>query len=176
MSCYNSSNDHNWYLSPSSSIFLFSLPLVIISVGSRSLPAVVTKTLFLPSSLLSFLPFILISDAGKPRGRRKEGWTLMQRPTSSHPQQSMRKSFYRLREGATCRNSTVSSDSHLEIDLCGLISIILIVQLIFSSKVSLFPFPWGQFLELWQLVLWLKTVFLEGSVLFLWLILLHLCT
>ena len=29
--------------------------------------------------------------------------------------QQVGKSFYRLREGATCRNSTVSSDSHLEI-------------------------------------------------------------
>ena len=31
------------------------------------------------------------------------------------PPQSMGKSFYRWREGATCRDSTVSSDSHLEI-------------------------------------------------------------
>ena len=121
MSFYNSPNDHNWYLSLSSIIyFLFFLPLVISSVGSRSLPAIVTKTLFLPSSILSFLSFILISDTGKPRGRGKERWTLVQRSTSSHPQQSMGKSVYRLRERATCRNSTVSSDSHLEIDLHGL--------------------------------------------------------
>ena len=31
------------------------------------------------------------------------------------PRQSGGKSFYRQREGATCRSSTVSSDSHLEI-------------------------------------------------------------
>ena len=38
----------------------------------------------------------------------------VQRPTPS-PVQPVGKSFYRLREGVTCRNSTVSSDSHLEV-------------------------------------------------------------
>ena len=28
---------------------------------------------------------------------------------------------------------------------------------IFSSRVALFPFPWGQFLELWQLTSWLQS-------------------
>lgn len=35
--------------------------------------------------------------------------------------------FYRLREGATCRNSTVSSDIHLELVIGSLMSIISIV-------------------------------------------------
>ena len=39
----------------------------------------------------------------------------VQRPTSPAPRQSGSKSFYRQREGATGRNNTVSSDSHLEI-------------------------------------------------------------
>ena len=41
------------------------------------------------------------------------GQTLVQRPIPLTGGQG--KSFYRLREGATCRNSTVSADSHLEI-------------------------------------------------------------
>ena len=43
-------------------------------------------------------------------------WMLLQRPTP-HPYslQSGDKSFYRQREGGTCRNSRVSSDSHLEV-------------------------------------------------------------
>ena len=37
-------------------------------------------------------------------------------PKASSPiSQSVGKKFYRWREGATCRNSTVSSDSHLEV-------------------------------------------------------------
>ena len=43
-----------------------------------------------------------------------------------HPTNNQRL-FYRLREGATCRNSTVSSDSHLAVAIGGLTSIILIV-------------------------------------------------
>ena len=35
-------------------------------------------------------------------------------PPTSYPRQLMSYSFYRWREGATCRNSTVSSDSHLQ--------------------------------------------------------------
>ena len=37
------------------------------------------------------------------------------------------KSFYRQREGAICRNSTVSSDSQLEIGHQGLTSVILVL-------------------------------------------------
>ena len=52
------------------------------------------------------------------------GWTPVQRPTYPAHWQSVGKNFYSLREGAACRNSTVSFDGHLEI---GLISHILIV-------------------------------------------------
>ena len=74
-----------------------------------------------------------------------------QRATLS--QQSGCKTFYQQREGVTHRNSTVSSDSHQEIG--GLIhaALIVLVQLIFSFRVALFPFIWGRFSELWQLVM-----------------------
>ena len=52
-----------------------------------------------------------ILDAGNLWGRAYTGPKASSPP---HPQ-LVRKSFCRLREGATCRNSTVSSDSHLEI-------------------------------------------------------------
>ena len=73
----------------------------------------------------------------------------------SHPHpQSQNESFYRQREGATCRNSTVSSDSHLEIGhLWSDQHHLAEVQFIFS----LLPFPWGHFLELWQLMSWLRS-------------------
>ena len=44
----------------------------------------------------------------------ERGQTSVQRLTLSH-RQPVGKNFYRQREGATCRNSTVSYDSHLEI-------------------------------------------------------------
>ena len=47
-----------------------------------------------------------ILDAGNWQGG---GWTSVQRPTLSDCQ-SVGQSFHRLREGATCRNSTVSSE------------------------------------------------------------------
>ena len=68
--------------------------------------------------------FILdVSSWGGDEGIRG-GWTPVQRPTSPAHWQSVGKNFYSLREGAACRNSTVSFDGHLEI---GLISVILIV-------------------------------------------------
>ena len=69
------------------------------------------------------------------------------------------KSFYRQREGATGRNSTVSSDNHLEIGhwWSDQQHIDCFKWLIFSSRVSLFPFLWGQFLNLWQLMSWLQS-------------------
>ena len=70
--------------------------------------------------------------------------------------QPVGKSFYKQREGATFRNSTVILDSHFEIghqwsDQHHLDCL----ELIFSSMVSFFPFSWGQFLEVWQLMSWL---------------------
>ena len=49
------------------------------------------------------------------RGGARQGRTPGQRPTPLLQWQSVAKSFYRQRKGAMCRNSTVSSDSHLEI-------------------------------------------------------------
>ena len=43
-----------------------------------------------------------------------EGWTSVQRLTLPN-WQSVGKNFYRQRDGVACRNSTVSSDSHLQI-------------------------------------------------------------
>ena len=82
------------------------------------------------------------------------GWTPKPHSDSSH-WRSVGKSFYRWREGATCRNSTVISDSHLKIgcrwsDQCYLG--FKYNQLVFTSRIGLFPFPWEQFLKLWQLV------------------------
>ena len=68
----------------------------------------------------------------------------------------MGKSCYRLREGATCRNITVSSDS-LKLVIGGLTSVILIVL----GTVSLYfqgwfvSISWGHGSELGQLVSWL---------------------
>ena len=69
------------------------------------------------------------------------------------------KSYHRWRKGATCRKSTVSSESHLEIGhgWSDQSSWLFEVQFIFSSRVRLFPFLWGQFLELWQFVSWLQS-------------------
>ena len=49
---------------------------------------------------------------------------------------------HKWRDGITCGNSTDSSDSHLEIDLSGLINVILIVlsTVNLQFKVGLFPF------------------------------------
>ena len=52
-----------------------------------------------------------ILDAGNLWAR---AYTSPKANSPPHPQ-LVGKSFYRLREEATCRNSTVSSDSHLEI-------------------------------------------------------------
>ena len=51
-----------------------------------------------------------ILDAGNQSG---EWWTPVQRLTPLPDNQG---GFYRWREGVTCRNSTVSSDSHLQSD------------------------------------------------------------
>ena len=56
-----------------------------------------------------------ILDAGN--WGREGCWTSIQRlsPTTTHTGSQWGKSFYRQKEGPTCRNSTVSSDSHLQI-------------------------------------------------------------
>lgn len=54
---------------------------------------------------------------------------------------------------------TVISDSHLQIGIDGLTSIMLVVLdiVIFNSRIHLFPFLWGQLSELWHLTSWLKS-------------------
>ena len=78
------------------------------------------------------------------------GKTTVQKLTASN-RQSVGNRFYRQREGATCKNSIVSSDSHVELVFSGLPSVVLVVlgtvNLQFHSQ---FPFLRGQFLELWQ--------------------------
>ena len=95
-----------------------------------------------------------ISEASSVLG----GWTPVQR-LSPHHWQSVGRSFYQQRQGATCRNSTFISGSHLEIGH-RLINIMLVVlvPLIFLSRFfhyrfnDLFSFLWGWFSELWQLM------------------------
>ena len=53
-----------------------------------------------------------ILDADNQRGG---GWTPIRKQTMPSPPAIGDKSFYRQKEVAPCRNSTVSSDSHLEI-------------------------------------------------------------
>ena len=70
------------------------------------------------------------------------------------------RAFYRWKEGPPGRSSTASSVSHLEIGPAVIWSAspwLFQVQLGFSSRVSLFPLPWGQFSELWQLMSWLQS-------------------
>ena len=84
----------------------------------------------------------------------------------SHHRQARVESSYRWgqgvgggnRGGGTARrNSTVSSDSRLEIGHQGLTSVIVFpVQLIFSSRVSVFPSLCGQFSALWRLLSWVQ--------------------
>ena len=63
---------------------------------------------------------------------------------------------YQWREGARCRKSTVNSDSHLEIGHWWSeqhhLHWFKSIQLIFSSRVGLFPFLWRHFLKflLWE--------------------------
>ena len=64
-----------------------------------------------------------ILDAGNPGGGR----TPVQRPATPDPQQPVRKSFYRQREGATCRNNSQLWRSSWNWSCGGLTSIILIV-------------------------------------------------
>ena len=101
-------------------------PCLLPWLPSPSVPQVTTSLTFFFFWKGKFALFWM------PAHKGVGGGTPVQRLTPSLPpppprQQSAGKSFYRRREGATCRNSTVSSDSHLEIGHCGLTSIILIV-------------------------------------------------
>ena len=83
-----------------------------------------------------------VSDASN-----QQEWTSVQRPPPHH-WQSVNKSFYRQRKADTCRNSTGSSDSHVEIVLSGLTCVILIIL----CTVNLQFQGWVWFSELWQLM------------------------
>ena len=85
-----------------------------------------------------------------PEGR----WRVDSCPKADSPHwQSADKGIYRWMEGVPCRNSTVSSKNHLEgscVEVWSASSWLFSVQLVFSSRVSLLPFLWGQFSELWE--------------------------
>ena len=103
--------------------------------------------------------FALFKRLATRAGGGGQGWTRVQRPPPPH-WQSMGKSFYRWREGATRRNGTGSSDRHLETGhavVWPASSWLFWVRLILSSRVGLFLFLWGQFSELWQLMSWLQS-------------------
>ena len=84
-------------------------------------------------------------------------WTSVQRPTAptgNHWGNSRSEGW-----GQYTQNSTVISDSHLQIGIDGLTSIMLVVLdiVIFNTRIHLFPFLWGQLSELWQLRSWLNS-------------------
>ena len=66
-----------------------------------------------------------ISDAGNWRGAG--GWTSVQRLIPPADKQRVRAFIDRVGIGVTCRNSTVISDSHLQLVISGLTSIMLLV-------------------------------------------------
>ena len=77
-----------------------------------------------------------------------------------HDKQGVRAFVVRVRVGGTCRNSTVISNSHLQLVISGLTSIILVllgtVNLQFWG--ALVPISVHQFSELWQLKSWVQSV------------------
>ena len=102
------------------------------------------STVFLPGKSLGYREPGRLQSMGSQRVRHD--WALIQ-------------SFYRQEEGATCSNSTDSSDSHLQVGhrWSDQRRLVVEVQSVFSSRISLFPFPWGQFSDLWQPVSWLQS-------------------
>ena len=70
------------------------------------------------------------------------------------------KSLYKQKEEVPGRNSTISSDSHLQVWLVVVWPVPswpFQVQLIFSSRASSFPSLGGQMSDLWQLLSWLQS-------------------
>ena len=67
-----------------------------------------------------------ISDAGN-WGWGVGGWTSVHRPIPPTDKQGIRAFIDRVGIGVTCRNSTVISDSHLQLVISGLTSIMLLV-------------------------------------------------
>ena len=93
----------------------------------------------------------------------KGGWqTSVRRPTPRFQQQGVRAFIDRVGRwcgGATCRNSIVISNDHLQLVFSGLTSIILVVlgKVNLQFREHLFPFLCGQFSELWQLKSWVQS-------------------
>ena len=69
------------------------------------------------------------------------------------PWQAVGESFYRPREGATCWNSTVILDSHLQIGHWWSDQRHLVLGIVNIQFQGRFASIWGQFSELWQLVI-----------------------
>ena len=77
----------------------------------------------------------MLATAGEVRHLSKG-----QLPALTHThQQTGDKKFYRQREGATCRNSTVSSDSHLEI---GHVVVWQVLSWLFYLQLTHWKRPW----------------------------------
>ena len=85
--------------------------ILLLKVGSGCCHSKVNKRGKLVERKVCF-----ILDAARCRWHlRQVGWTPVQRPTPPYTLAIRGKSFYRWREEATCKNGTVSFDSHLEI-------------------------------------------------------------
>ena len=84
------------------------------------------------------------------------GQTPVQRPTPPSYNQWAR-AFMGWGRGLHAETVQAALTVILKLVIGGLtgITLIVLVQLVFSSRVSLFPFLWGQFSELWQLMSWL---------------------
>ena len=83
-----------------------------------------------------------------------KGWF----PAPSPHWQAEGESSYRQSEGGYMQKQQSSQTVIFTLVISGLTSIILLkVQLLFSSRVHLFPFLWGQFSELWQLMSWVQS-------------------
>ena len=79
----------------------------------------------------------------------------------SPPWQAVGESFYRQSQGwgATCRNSSVISNSHLQLVISGLTSIILVVLRTVNLQFCcvLVPISLRSVLKLWQLKSWVQS-------------------
>ena len=99
-----------------------------------------------------------ISDASRwcreEGGHLSKGWFP---PSGSH----WGKSFYRQTEGTYAETVQSVLTVIFKLIICGLTSMILVVlgTVNLQFQVHLFPFLWGQFSELWQLMSWIQSVY-----------------
>ena len=109
--------------------------LLLSKVGSSCLPLKANKDTRLVEKRVCFI--LKDGNWGLEYGWR--GWFRVRRPTP-HNWQSVGKSLYRWREGATCRNITVNSDNLLELSHAVVWSVsfwLFYIQLIFNSSLSI---------------------------------------